>query len=57
MQFSGRILAGRSEGPCRNSVTENEYKLRCYVRADNLAGVCVTDQVNNEKTSCEDINR
>ncbi|CAD5221308.1 unnamed protein product [Bursaphelenchus xylophilus] len=44
MSFTSRLLAERSETPSRNCITEKEYRLRCFVRPDNLCGVCVTDQ-------------
>ncbi|KAI6240908.1 Synaptobrevin-like protein YKT6 [Aphelenchoides fujianensis] len=51
MVFTGRLLAERSEAPCRNTVTENEYKLRCYARPDKLSAVCVTDQEYEDRVA------
>ncbi|CAI4231148.1 unnamed protein product [Auanema sp. JU1783] len=43
MLFTGRLLVERSGMGARSSVKENEYYLHCYVRADGLAAVSVTD--------------
>lgn len=44
MQFTAKIIAERSATPSRSSIKENEFMIHCFVRADNLAGVCVTDE-------------
>lgn len=44
-------MAERSKVPSRQTITEQEYRLRCYVRPDNLAGVCVTDQEYEDRVS------
>lgn len=51
MQFTSRLLAERAQVPSRQTITEQEYRLRCYVRPDNLAGVCVTDQEYEDRVS------
>uniref|UniRef100_A0A915DSM9 Longin domain-containing protein n=1 Tax=Ditylenchus dipsaci TaxID=166011 RepID=A0A915DSM9_9BILA len=43
MQFTGKMIAERSAVPSRSSVKENDYLIHCFVRHDNLTGVCVTD--------------
>lgn len=55
MQFTGKLLVERSGTGSRSTVQENEYYCHCYVRADGLAGVCVTDgeyQVSFTKRAC-----
>ncbi|CAJ0941178.1 unnamed protein product, partial [Mesorhabditis belari] len=44
MNFTGKLLVERSGLGSRTSVSEQQYWLHVYVRADGLAGVCVTDQ-------------
>lgn len=51
MLFTGRLLAERAQVPSRQTITEQEYRLRCFVRPDNLAGVCVTDQEYEDRVS------
>lgn len=51
MSFTGRLLAERSETPSRNCITEKEYRLRCFVRPDNLCGVCITDQEYEDRVA------
>jgi synaptobrevin family protein YKT6 len=51
MQFTSRLLAERSQVPSRQTITEQEYRLRCYVRPDSLAAVCVTDQEYEDRVS------
>ncbi|KAI6215118.1 Synaptobrevin-like protein YKT6 [Aphelenchoides besseyi] len=51
MLFTGRLLCERSEAPCRNTITQDEYKLRVYARTDKLTGVCVSDQEYEERVA------
>jgi len=51
MHFSGKLFAERSKVPSRNSMTEDKYRLCCYVRPDNLAGVSVTDLEYDDRVS------
>lgn len=43
MDFTGRLLVERAATPSRTSIKEQEYFIHCYVRQDNLTGVCITD--------------
>ena len=43
MEFAGKLSVERSTTSTRSSIKEQEYFCHCYVRADNLAGLCVTD--------------
>jgi synaptobrevin family protein YKT6 len=51
MLFTGRTVTERSQAPSRNCVTEQEYRIRCYVRPDSLAAVCVTDQEYEDRVA------
>lgn len=44
MLFTSKIIAERSATPSRSSIKENEYFIHCFVRHDNLTGICVTDE-------------
>lgn len=41
--FTSKILAERTAAMSRQSVKEAEYMCHCYVRSDNLVGVCLSD--------------
>lgn len=43
MTFTSKILVERSHQSSRQSVREQEYMCHVYVRADNLAGVVISD--------------
>jgi synaptobrevin family protein YKT6 len=51
MQFTSGVLADRAQVPSHQTITEQEYRLRCYVRPDSLTGVCVTDQEYEDRVS------
>jgi synaptobrevin homolog YKT6 len=44
MQFTAKLISDRSATPSRNTVKEGEYYVHCFVRHDNLVGVCLTDE-------------
>uniref|UniRef100_A0A914QKE4 Uncharacterized protein n=1 Tax=Panagrolaimus davidi TaxID=227884 RepID=A0A914QKE4_9BILA len=48
MDFTGRLLIERAATPYRTSIKEQEYFIYCYVRQDNLTGVCITDGEYND---------
>ncbi|XP_063624857.1 synaptobrevin homolog YKT6 [Cydia splendana] len=43
MSFVSKTMAERTQPAARQSVKEGEYMLQVYVRADNLAGVLISD--------------
>ncbi|KAG6441044.1 synaptobrevin homolog YKT6 [Manduca sexta] len=43
MTFVSKTMVERTQQASRQSVKEGEYMLQVYVRADNLAGVLITD--------------
>lgn len=43
MEFAGKLCVERNTAPSRSSIKEQEYFLHCYIRPDNLAGLCVAD--------------
>lgn len=43
MEFAGKLSVERSATSSRSTIKEQDYYCHCYVRADNLAGLCVTD--------------
>lgn len=43
MTFVSKTVVERTQPTCRQSVKEGEYMLQVYVRADNLAGVLISD--------------
>ncbi|XP_063365056.1 synaptobrevin homolog YKT6 [Cydia amplana] len=43
MSFVSKTMAERTQPASRQSVKEGEYMLQVYVRADNLAGVLISD--------------
>ncbi|CAJ0581098.1 unnamed protein product, partial [Mesorhabditis spiculigera] len=51
MNFTGKLLVERSAVGTRASVTEQEYWLHTYVRADGLSGVCVTDNEYQQRVA------
>ncbi|XP_046984231.1 synaptobrevin homolog YKT6 [Schistocerca americana] len=44
MAFASKTIVERTHTPARQSVREKEYMCHVYVRADNLAGVLISDQ-------------
>lgn len=44
MTFISKTVVERTQPAARQSVKEGEYMLQVYVRADNLAGVLISDQ-------------
>lgn len=44
IQFTAKLIAERSGGTSRSSVKENHYFFHCFVRQDNLVGICITDE-------------
>ncbi|XP_046967951.1 synaptobrevin homolog YKT6 [Vanessa cardui] len=44
MTFISKTVVERTQPASRQSVKEGEYMLQVYVRADNLAGVLISDQ-------------
>ena len=43
MSFTGKLLVERAALPSRSSVKEQEYFCHCYVRADGLSAVVISD--------------
>jgi len=43
IEFTCKLVVERSALPSRTSVKEQEYYCHCYVRADGLSGVVVSD--------------
>lgn len=44
MRFSSKVLIERSEIATRSSTKEKEYVCHCYIRADRLSAVLISDQ-------------
>lgn len=57
MEATGKIIAERSAAPSRSSVRENEYMIHCYVRHDNLTGICITDEEYQQRVAFTLLNK
>lgn len=57
MTFTSKIITERSNACSRQSVKEQEYMCHVYVRADNLAGVVISDHEYQYRVAHNMINK